>query len=144
MPRARFEPAIPATKRPQTYALDRTVTMIGSIYVYKHNLYINKYKLIFWVRGNYLYWYRGAWSKISEATGLDDRGSVGQDISLGRNVQTGSGANLASCPACAVGLSSGAKWLGLEVTTYPYLVPKPRVRGTYRSSSIHLQAVALN
>jgi hypothetical protein len=29
MPRAGFEPAIPATKRPQTYALDRAVTEIG-------------------------------------------------------------------------------------------------------------------
>jgi hypothetical protein len=26
MPRAEFEPAIPATKRPQTYALDRAAT----------------------------------------------------------------------------------------------------------------------
>jgi hypothetical protein len=48
MPRARFEPAIPATKRPQTYALDRAVTMIGSIYVYKHNLYIYAYILGVW------------------------------------------------------------------------------------------------
>jgi hypothetical protein len=29
MPRAGFEPAIPATKRPQTYALDRAATGIG-------------------------------------------------------------------------------------------------------------------
>jgi hypothetical protein len=29
MPQAGFEPAIPATKRPQTYALDRTATGIG-------------------------------------------------------------------------------------------------------------------
>jgi hypothetical protein len=28
MPSAEFEPAIPATKRPQTYALDRTVTEV--------------------------------------------------------------------------------------------------------------------
>jgi hypothetical protein len=33
-PRARFEPAIPATKRSQTYALDRPTTEIGSIRVY--------------------------------------------------------------------------------------------------------------
>jgi hypothetical protein len=35
MPRAEFEPAIPATGRPQTYALDRAATGIGtnSIYV---------------------------------------------------------------------------------------------------------------
>jgi hypothetical protein len=29
MPLAGFEPAIPATKRPQTYALDRAATGIG-------------------------------------------------------------------------------------------------------------------
>jgi hypothetical protein len=29
MPRARFETATPATKRPQTYALDRAATEIG-------------------------------------------------------------------------------------------------------------------
>jgi hypothetical protein len=29
MPLAGFEPATPATKRPQTYALDRTATGIG-------------------------------------------------------------------------------------------------------------------
>jgi hypothetical protein len=29
MPSARFEPAIPATKRQQTYALDHTATGIG-------------------------------------------------------------------------------------------------------------------
>jgi hypothetical protein len=30
MPRAGLEPAIPATKRPQTYVLDRAATGIGS------------------------------------------------------------------------------------------------------------------
>jgi hypothetical protein len=29
MPRAEFEPAIPAIKRPQTYPLDRAATGIG-------------------------------------------------------------------------------------------------------------------
>jgi hypothetical protein len=29
MPLTGFEPAIPATKRPQTYALDRASTVIG-------------------------------------------------------------------------------------------------------------------
>jgi hypothetical protein len=29
MPRARFEPATPATKQPQTYALDRAATDVG-------------------------------------------------------------------------------------------------------------------
>jgi hypothetical protein len=29
MPSAGYEPAIPATKRPQTYALDRAATGIG-------------------------------------------------------------------------------------------------------------------
>jgi hypothetical protein len=32
MPRAGFEPAIPVTKRPQTYALDRAATGIGDQY----------------------------------------------------------------------------------------------------------------
>jgi hypothetical protein len=32
IPRAGFEPAIPATKRPQTYALDRAVTGVGHLY----------------------------------------------------------------------------------------------------------------
>jgi hypothetical protein len=31
MPRAGFEPATPATKRPQTYSLDRAVTGIGKL-----------------------------------------------------------------------------------------------------------------
>jgi hypothetical protein len=30
MPLAEFEPATPATKRPQTYALDRAATEIGA------------------------------------------------------------------------------------------------------------------
>jgi hypothetical protein len=36
MPLAGFEPAIPANKRPQTYALDRAATEIGMIII---NLY---------------------------------------------------------------------------------------------------------
>jgi hypothetical protein len=32
MPSAGFEPAIPATKRPQTYALDRTATYRERLY----------------------------------------------------------------------------------------------------------------
>jgi hypothetical protein len=35
MPSAGFEPAIPATKQPQTYALDRAGTEIGSDVVYQ-------------------------------------------------------------------------------------------------------------
>jgi hypothetical protein len=31
MPSTEFEPATPATKRPQTYALDRAATEVGSI-----------------------------------------------------------------------------------------------------------------
>jgi hypothetical protein len=34
MPRAGFEPANPATKRPQTYALDRAATGIGTSHLY--------------------------------------------------------------------------------------------------------------
>jgi hypothetical protein len=32
MPSAGFEPATPATKRPQTYALDRATTVVGNLY----------------------------------------------------------------------------------------------------------------
>jgi hypothetical protein len=34
MPSAGFEPETPATKRPQTYALDRAATEVGSIRLY--------------------------------------------------------------------------------------------------------------
>jgi hypothetical protein len=37
MPSARFEPATPATKRPQTYALDRAATEVGSQITKKSN-----------------------------------------------------------------------------------------------------------
>jgi hypothetical protein len=36
MPRAGLEPAIPATKRPQTYALDPAATRIGNEPHYNH------------------------------------------------------------------------------------------------------------
>jgi hypothetical protein len=42
MPRAEFEPAIPATKRPQTYSLDRAATGIGF-----YGLHLFKYFLAF-------------------------------------------------------------------------------------------------
>jgi hypothetical protein len=35
MPRSGFEPATPATKRPQTYALDRAATEVGLQYIKK-------------------------------------------------------------------------------------------------------------
>jgi hypothetical protein len=35
MPSAGFEPATPATKRPQTYALDRAVTEVGTSLLHK-------------------------------------------------------------------------------------------------------------
>jgi hypothetical protein len=38
MQRAEFEPAIPATKRPQTYALDRAATGIGVYLPVRHPL----------------------------------------------------------------------------------------------------------
>jgi hypothetical protein len=47
MPRAGFKPTIPATKRPQTYALDRAVTGIG-ITNYKLRIYFKKY-LVFYL-----------------------------------------------------------------------------------------------
>jgi hypothetical protein len=34
MPSAGFETSTPATKRPQTYALDRAATEVGHIYIY--------------------------------------------------------------------------------------------------------------
>jgi hypothetical protein len=37
MPRVGFEPAIPATKRPQTYALDRAATGFGNIDISSNN-----------------------------------------------------------------------------------------------------------
>jgi hypothetical protein len=39
MPRAGFEPVTPATKRPQTYALDRAATEIGKIACYPIQMY---------------------------------------------------------------------------------------------------------
>jgi hypothetical protein len=44
MPSAGFEPAIPATKRPQTYALDSAATGIGG-YVASCLNYLSSYKL---------------------------------------------------------------------------------------------------
>jgi hypothetical protein len=40
MPRAGFEPTTPATKRPQTYPLDRAATGIGIIKVIKQEKWI--------------------------------------------------------------------------------------------------------
>jgi hypothetical protein len=39
MPQAGFEPKIPATKRPQTYTLDRAATGIDNPAVYRSVLY---------------------------------------------------------------------------------------------------------
>jgi hypothetical protein len=46
MPRAGFEPATPATKRPQTYALDRAATGIGVAVdiVSLNNQWLKEYK----------------------------------------------------------------------------------------------------
>jgi hypothetical protein len=44
MPSAGFERAIPATKRQQTYALDRAATGIG-IYKFTYNFFIVRYHL---------------------------------------------------------------------------------------------------
>jgi hypothetical protein len=33
---AEFEPAIPASERPQTHALDRTATEVGRLHVYHY------------------------------------------------------------------------------------------------------------
>jgi hypothetical protein len=41
MPSARFEPAIPAIERPQTYALDHTATGMGTLEVYLHTFLIS-------------------------------------------------------------------------------------------------------
>jgi hypothetical protein len=44
MPRARFEPATPATKRLQTYALDHVVTGISAILEYTKKWSATDYK----------------------------------------------------------------------------------------------------
>jgi hypothetical protein len=38
MPSTGFKPATPATKRPQTYALDRAATEIGYVMVKTHKM----------------------------------------------------------------------------------------------------------
>jgi hypothetical protein len=50
MPSAGFEPAIPATKRPQTHALDNTVTGIGKQKIYIYETYII-IKIVPWIQG---------------------------------------------------------------------------------------------
>jgi hypothetical protein len=48
MPRAGFEPAIPATKRPQTYVLNRAATGIGKLFsVYYILVIINTFCFVF-------------------------------------------------------------------------------------------------
>ena len=42
MPSGDFEPAIPATERPQIYALDRTATWIGKAAHETNSMYCNK------------------------------------------------------------------------------------------------------
>jgi hypothetical protein len=44
MPSAEFEPAIPATKRPQTYASDRAVTGTGTHHI--QHIYLPHVKLL--------------------------------------------------------------------------------------------------
>jgi hypothetical protein len=41
MPSAGFEPATPATKRPQTYALDRAATDVGYLLLLMTNIWID-------------------------------------------------------------------------------------------------------
>jgi hypothetical protein len=45
MPSARFEPATPATKRPQTYALDRAATEVGLKKLRKEKIEASAWKL---------------------------------------------------------------------------------------------------
>jgi hypothetical protein len=42
MSRAGYEPASPATKRPQTYALDRAATGLGRVYIHTNIIRDNK------------------------------------------------------------------------------------------------------
>jgi hypothetical protein len=46
MPSAGFEPATPATKRPQTYALDRAVTEVGQVQLETWKFTKNDRKLV--------------------------------------------------------------------------------------------------
>jgi hypothetical protein len=48
MPRAGFEPAIPATKRPKTYALERAATGIGVIHVYRVKYFVALIRIARW------------------------------------------------------------------------------------------------
>jgi hypothetical protein len=58
MPRARFEPAIPATKRLQTYALDRAATGIGILFdwiFYFFPIQVSSFWLIFSSKRVYIF-----------------------------------------------------------------------------------------
>jgi hypothetical protein len=46
MLRAGFEPAIPAIKRPQTYALDRAATGIGVLFRYREEKYKTQIRVV--------------------------------------------------------------------------------------------------
>jgi hypothetical protein len=64
MPRARFEPPIPATKRPQTYALDSVATGIGPKIHYKQHI---PKKVIFMAIPITI---RDIWTKFSDLHGI--------------------------------------------------------------------------
>jgi hypothetical protein len=100
MPRAAFEPATPATNRPQTYTIDRAATEIGiGLYIYIY-IYIRS---------------RVSSGSIVSGYGLDDR-AIGvrspegaKDFSSILCVQTGSEAHPASCPMGTEGPFPGGK-----------------------------------
>jgi hypothetical protein len=98
MPRAGFESAIPATKRPQTYALGLATTGIGPGKFYNRPNFAP-----FILESLVLCRSRVSSFSIVSDYGLDDR-SIGirspaeaKDFSSNLCVQTGSGAHPASC-----------------------------------------------
>jgi hypothetical protein len=111
MPRAGFEPANPATKRPQTYALDRAVTQYNIHYTY----------------------IVGDCPPPSTRPRCDPQITPLSILSL--CVQTGSGAHPASCTMGTGGPFPGAKARpGVTLTTHPYLVPRRRMSRSYTST----------
>jgi hypothetical protein len=48
MPSAEFEPATPATKRPQTYALDRAATEVGTFHLASYIQVIYEHGELWW------------------------------------------------------------------------------------------------
>jgi hypothetical protein len=83
----------------------------------------------------------GSSVSVVSGYGLEDRAievrspAGAKDFSCTLCVQTGSGANPASCTMSTVGPSPGVKsGRGVTLTTHPYLVPRLRMSRSYTSS----------